>query len=143
MGQLQRFWLLQQLLSVCLLLGLAAADVQTLSQAVLGELPIWSQNRSADIVLDFRKADPNFKHPSLGTIRFRGQDLTVRYHIGYYHGNVAIVRFGTKFFIAVRKMHFFKTLRTQIEAYPLSKKPGKSGLLHADVGPFCTAWSLA
>jgi hypothetical protein len=109
------------------LLGLvaqAAADVKTLSQAVLGQQPLWAANRSADIVLDFSKADLNFKHPSLGVIKFRDQEIRVRYHIGYYHGNLAIVRFGTKFVLAVRKMHFYKTLRTQIENYPLSDDKG-------------------
>jgi hypothetical protein len=106
----QPAWLLQQLLLLFLLLEVAAGDVQTL----LGKLPLWSQNRSADIMLDFQKADPNFKHPSLGTVKFRDEDLAVRFHIGYYHGNVAIVRFGSKFLIAVRKTHYFKTLRTQI-----------------------------
>ncbi|KAI8477356.1 MAG: hypothetical protein J3K34DRAFT_397993 [Monoraphidium minutum] len=51
--------------------------------------------------------------------------MKVRYHIGYYHGNVAIVRFGTKFVAAVRKMHFYKTLRTDIPDYPLSNKPNE------------------
>ena len=49
----------------------------------------------------------------------------MRYHIGYYHGNVAVVRYGTKFIAAVRKMHFYKTLRTDIEGYPLSDKPNE------------------
>lgn len=126
----------QQWHALCLaLLVLAAsanaATVKVLSQKVLGNPPLWSANRTADIVLDFSKADPNFRHPNLGKIVFRGSDMQVRYHIGYYHGNVAIVRFGTKFFIAVRKMHFYKTLRTQIEAYPLSKKPGEAHMVSA------------
>lgn len=49
----------------------------------------------------------------------------VKYHIGYYHGNVAVVRFGTKMIAAVRKMHFYKTLRTDIEGYPISTKPNE------------------
>jgi hypothetical protein len=120
-SQQQPVWLLQQLVLLCLLLEVAAGDVQTL----LGKPPLWSQNRSADIVLDFTKADPNYKYPNLGPVHFRGKELPVRYHLGYYYGNVAVVRFGTKFFIAVRKTHYSKIQRTHIEAYPLSKKPGK------------------
>jgi hypothetical protein len=153
-----------------------AADVAVLSDEVMTQLPIWATNRTADIVLDFSKADPDFKLTGLGTINFRGKDMKVRgessssqapfgraaadvglaagtgvavaaaqgggqkptsphpftptppkvkYHIGYYHGNVALVRFGHKIVAAVRKMHFYKTLRTDIEAYPLSTKPNE------------------
>lgn len=101
------------------------ADVKQLSASVLGEQPIWMRNRSADIVLDFQKADPHYKHPSLGVIAVRGKPMKVNFHIGYYHGNVAIVRFGGKFVLAVRKMHFYKTLRSDLEGYPLSDKKGK------------------
>lgn len=38
---------------------------------------------------------------------------------GYYHGNVAIVRFGPHVIAAVRKMHFYKMLRTALDAYPI------------------------
>lgn len=112
----------------CLLLILTqvvAADVKELSTAVLGDQPIWMQNRSADIVLNFSKADPHFRHPSLGTVPVRGKDMKVMYHIGFYHGNVAIVRYGTQFLLAVRKMHFYKTPRTALENYPLSDKKGE------------------
>lgn len=102
----------------------AAADVQILSAAVLGEQPVWVQNRSADIVLDFSKADPRFRHPSLGRVKVRNKETKVDFHIGYYHGNVAVVRYGTEFLMAVRKMHFYKTLRTALENYPLSTKKG-------------------
>lgn len=112
----------------CLLLILCqvvAADVKQLSASVLGEQPVWMQNRSADIVLDFSKADPNFRHPTLGKVQIRGQDMKVMYHIGYYHGNVAIVRYGSEFLMAVRKMHFYKTPRTALANYPLSTKKGE------------------
>lgn len=105
-----------------LLFSIVAADVKQLSTAVLGDQPVWMQNRSADIILDFRKADPNFRHPSLGRVQVRGKDTKVDFHIGYYHGNVAIVRYGTEFLLAVRKMHFYKTLRSSLENYPLSTK---------------------
>jgi hypothetical protein len=120
----------RQLVLPALVLALAvfahgvAADVKQLSSAVLGEQPGWMLNRSADIVLDFRKADPTYKHPSLGVVAVRGKPMKVNFHIGYYHGNVAIVRFGSKFVLAVRKMHFYKTLRSDLEGYPLSDKKG-------------------
>jgi hypothetical protein len=107
-----------------LLLQLVAADVKQLSASVLGQQPVWVQNRSADIVLDFRKADPHYRHPSPGTVQIRGKDMKVNFHIGYYHGNVAMVRYGTSFILAVRKMHFYKTMRSAIENYPLSTKKG-------------------
>lgn len=119
---------------VVLLLALAAlwrpasADVKQLSSAVLGEQPLWMRNRSADIVLDFQKADPHYKHPSLGVVAVRGKPMKVNFHIGYYHGNVAIVRFGSKFVLAVRKMHFYKTLRSDLQGYPLSDKKGAQQL---------------
>lgn len=112
-------------ISLLLLVQLVAADVKQLSAAVLGDVPVWVQNRSADIVLDFRKADPHYKHPSFGMVQVRGKGMRVNFHIGYYHGNVAIVRYGTSFLMAVRKMHFYKTLRTAIENYPLSTKKGE------------------
>jgi len=112
-------------LAALLSLQPAAADVAVLSDEVLTQLPIWTTNRTADIVLDFSKADPDFRFPGLGTINFRGKSMKVKYHIGYYHGNVAIVRFGSKLVAAVRKMHFYKTLRTDIEAYPISTKPNE------------------
>eukprot|EP00882_Tetradesmus_deserticola_P008371 GHRQ01008828.1.p1 GENE.GHRQ01008828.1~~GHRQ01008828.1.p1 ORF type:complete len:465 (+),score=149.32 GHRQ01008828.1:352-1746(+) len=109
-------------LNLLLLLQLVAADVKQLSTSVLGEQPVWVQNQSADIVLDFRKADPQYKHPSPGVVQIRGKDMRVNFHIGYYHGNVAMVRYGTNFIVAVRKMHFYKTLRSAIQNYPLSTK---------------------
>jgi hypothetical protein len=111
-------------LSLLLLIHIVAADVTELSSAVLGQQPLWVQNRSADILLHFNKADPHFKHPSLGVVSVRGKQTKVNFHIGYYHGNVAIVRFGNRFIMAVRKMHFYKTLRSSLEGYPLSTKKG-------------------
>lgn len=55
----------------------AMGDVAVLSDQVLTQLPIWAKNRSADIVMDFSKADQNFHYPNLGTISFRGRDLKV------------------------------------------------------------------
>jgi hypothetical protein len=112
----------------------AAADVKQLSGAVLGVPPLWVANRSADIVLDFRKADPHFRHPSLGVVAVRGQAMRVNFHIGYFHGNVAIVRYGNRFVMAVRKMHFYKTLRSELQGYPLSDKKG------ARVGACWVVW---
>jgi hypothetical protein len=51
--------------------------------------------------------------------------VQVKYHIGYYHGNFAVVRFGDRLVGAVRKMYFYKTLRTDIEGYPISNKPNE------------------
>ncbi|GBF90891.1 hypothetical protein Rsub_03746 [Raphidocelis subcapitata] len=103
----------------------AAADVAVLSEGVLPKLPIWATNRSADIPLDFSKADPEAAYPGLGSITYRGKTMQVKYHIGYFHGNVAMVRFGDRLVAAVRKMYFYKTLRTDIEGYPLSDKPNE------------------
>jgi hypothetical protein len=111
-------------LSLLLLVQVVAADVKQLSASVLGQQPVWVQNRSEDIVLDFRKADPHYRHPNPGVVQVRGKDMRVNFHIGYYHGNVAMVRYGTSFILAVRKMHFYKTLRSAIENYPLSTKKG-------------------
>lgn len=116
-------------LALAVLAHTVAADVKQLSSAVLGEHPVWMLNRSADIVLDFQKADPTYKHPSLGVVAVRGKPMKVNFHIGYYHGNVAIVRFGSKFVLAVRKMHFYKTLRSDLQGYPLSDKKGAQLLL--------------
>lgn len=131
-----------------LLFSIVAADVKQLSTAVLGDQPVWMQNRSADIILDFRKADPNFRHPSLGRVQVRGKDTKVDFHIGYYHGNVAIVRYGTEFLLAVRKMHFYKTLRSSLENYPLSTKKGEAALWDArsaseiQITAGCMKWSF-
>lgn len=116
-------------LALALLAHTVAADVKQLSTAVLGDQPLWMRNRSADIVLNFHKADPNYKHPSLGVVAVRGKPMKVNFHIGYYHGNVAIVRFGSKFVLAVRKMHFYKTLRSDLQGYPLSDKKGVWGVI--------------
>jgi hypothetical protein len=125
LGQQEHMQLLPALvLTLAVLAHTVAADVKQLSSAVLGEQPVWMLNRSADIVLDFQKADPNYKHPSLGVVAVRGKPMKVNFHIGYYHGNVAIVRFGSKFVLAVRKMHFYKTLRSDLQGYPLSDKKG-------------------
>lgn len=121
-------------LTLAVLAHSVAADVKQLSSAVLGEQPVWMLNRSADIVLDFRKADPTYKHPSLGVVAVRGKPMKVNFHIGYYHGNVAIVRFGSTFVLAVRKMHFYKTLRSDLAGYPLSDKKGAQLLQGGSAG---------
>lgn len=125
-GPLQQVALLLVLFPLAGLVQTASADVKQLSGAVLVKQPIWMSNRSADIVLNFSSADPNYKHPSLGVVSVRGKPMKVNFHIGYYHGNVAIVRFGNNFMMAVRKMHFYKTLRSDLEGYPLSDKKGES-----------------
>eukprot|EP00879_Flechtneria_rotunda_P016193 GHRR01016938.1.p1 GENE.GHRR01016938.1~~GHRR01016938.1.p1 ORF type:complete len:395 (+),score=66.63 GHRR01016938.1:322-1506(+) len=112
-------WCLSLLLPLC---QTVTADVKQLSASTLEEQPVWVQNRSTDIILDFSKADPYYKHPSLGVVSIRDKPMRVNFHIGYYHGNVAVVRYGTKFVMAVRKMQFYKTLRSAIENYPLSTK---------------------
>eukprot|EP00879_Flechtneria_rotunda_P016376 GHRR01017133.1.p1 GENE.GHRR01017133.1~~GHRR01017133.1.p1 ORF type:complete len:175 (+),score=45.89 GHRR01017133.1:322-846(+) len=114
-------WCLSLLLPLC---QTVTADVKQLSASTLEEQPVWVQNRSTDIILDFSKADPYYKHPSLGVVSIRDKPMRVNFHIGYYHGNVAVVRYGTKFVMAVRKMQFYKTLRSAIENYPLSTKKG-------------------
>ena len=102
----------------------ARAGVRVLPASVLPPSPPWVTNRSADVRLDFSRADKAFRHPSPGVVRVRGRDTRVNFHIGYYHGNVAVVRYGERFVMAVRKMHFYKTLRSSLPNYPLSAKKG-------------------
>jgi hypothetical protein len=116
---------------------IAPADTYSLPPAALPPLPLWVRNRSADVVLDFRKADPRFaldwryralapaagadpKKPVQPTahVPFRGRDMPVLFPQGHFHGNVAVVRFGARLVAAVRKMYFFKTTRAQVEGYP-------------------------
>lgn len=77
-GVLQLLLLLLVGLAVAPLLPRAAADVAVLSDAVLAPPPLWARNRTADVVLDFSKADADFKFPSPGTVSFRGRDMKVR-----------------------------------------------------------------
>jgi hypothetical protein len=124
---------------------IAPARSYSLPPAALPQLPVWVRNRSADIVLDFSKADPRFaldwryrltadvptgtgappppqagRTPQQQTahVPFRGRDLPVLFPLGHFHGNVAVVRFADRLVAAVRKMYFFKTTREQIEGYP-------------------------
>lgn len=115
-----------------------------LPPAALPPLPLWVRNRSADVILDFSKADPKYAldwryrlaPPPDGSnngqpqqtahVPFRGRDMPVLFPLGHFHGNVAVVRFGTRLVAAVRKMYFFKTTREAIEGYPKAP-PEKKG----------------
>jgi hypothetical protein len=70
------------LAAVAALLSLAQpvlGDVAVLSKSVLPRMPLWARNRTADVVMDFSKADPDFKFPGgLGTIHFRNKAMKVR-----------------------------------------------------------------
>jgi hypothetical protein len=116
---------------------IAPSEGYSLPPAALPPLPLWVRNRSADVILDFSKADPNFsynwrykptgdKQQQTAHVPFRGKDMPVLFPLGHFHGNVAVVRFGARLVAAVRKMYFFKTTREQIEGYPLAP-PEKKG----------------
>jgi len=115
-----------------------------LPPAALPPLPLWVRNRSADVVLDFRKADPKYaldwryelapppdgsgggRPQQTAHVPFRGGQMPVLFPLGHFHGNVAVVRFGPRLVAAVRKMYFFKTTRAAIEGYPAAP-PEKKG----------------
>lgn len=115
-----------------------------LPPAALPPLPLWVRNRSADVVLDFSKADPKYaldwryklapapdgsnegKPIQTAHVPFRGKEMPVLFPLGHFHGNVAVVRFGTRLVAAVRKMYFFKTTRAAIGGYAAAP-PEKKG----------------
>lgn len=86
--------------------------------------PAWAHQRS-DFQLDFSEADAAVtQQQQRQPVNFRGEPLNITHQQGYYHGNIAIVRFGSQFYVAVRKIQFYFTLRTQLPEYPLDDDPG-------------------
>lgn len=75
-----QLWLLALVIAAAVLAAAppVLADVAVLSDKVLTQLPIWARNRTADIVMDFSKADPDFKFKGLGSISYRGKEMKVR-----------------------------------------------------------------
>lgn len=89
-------------------------------------VPLWTQNRSVDLVLNFSKADAAAQAQEAGAIKFRGKHLkSVSLKKGYFHGNIAVVRFGTQYITAVRKIQFYITPRSSVPHYPLDKDPSE------------------
>lgn len=91
----------------------------------LGEPPAWAQQRRSDYQLDFSKADAAvLQQQQRAAVSFRGLPLNITHQQGYYYGNIAIVRIGSQFYVAVRKLQFYFTLRTALPEYPIDKDPG-------------------
>ncbi|KAF6264081.1 hypothetical protein COO60DRAFT_1698523 [Scenedesmus sp. NREL 46B-D3] len=89
-------------------------------------IPLWAQSRSSDIRLDFSTADAStLQQHQDQPVAFRGLALNVTHRQGYYHGNVAVARLGSQFVLAVRKIQFYLTLRSQVPDYPLEEDPSK------------------
>eukprot|EP00878_Enallax_costatus_P027137 GHUV01029189.1.p1 GENE.GHUV01029189.1~~GHUV01029189.1.p1 ORF type:complete len:185 (+),score=12.52 GHUV01029189.1:219-773(+) len=96
---------------------------------VLKKPPAWAHQRKGDYLLDFSKADAAvLQQQQQEPFKFRDLPLNVTHKQGYFYGNVAIVRFGTQSYLAVRKLQFYFTLRTDLPGYPLDKEPG--GILY-------------
>lgn len=97
------------------------------SSSQLFQLPFWaSADRSADIVLNFTAADAAQQQQEAAPVTFRGKPLaSVSLRKGYFHGNVAVVRFGGQFITAVRKIQFYLTPRTSVADYPLNTDPSE------------------
>lgn len=92
---------------------------------VVNEVPFWTQQGIHDIEMDFSRADASVLQQQQDVpITFRGRPLNVTHKQGYYYGNVALVRFGSSLYAAVRKIQFYFTLRTQLQDYPLDEDPG-------------------
>jgi hypothetical protein len=92
-------------------------------------LPLWAQTRSSDIQLDFSKADaPDLQQQQDQPVTFRGLPLNVTHRQGPYHGNVAVVRFGSQFVLAVRKIQFYLSPRNQLPDYPRDADPSESAV---------------
>lgn len=89
-------------------------------------MPVWSSNRSSDLILNFTTADAAARQQESAPITFRGKPLqSVSLRKGYFYGNLAVVRFGSQYITAVRKIQFYLTPRTSVADYPLEKDPKK------------------
>jgi len=90
------------------------------------QMPVWSSNRSSDLILNFTTADAAARQQESAPITFRGKPLqSVSLRKGYFYGNLAVVRFGSQYITAVRKIQFYLTPRTSVADYPLEKDPSK------------------
>lgn len=96
-------------------------------------LPRWALKRSADYLLDFTKADADILAQQDTPLTFRGHVLNATRKQGYYYGNLAIVRFGSELYVAVRKLQFFMTLRSQVPEYPKEEDPSESAVQFSSV----------
>lgn len=102
----------------------AAAGVGSGSFQIL--LPPWTTDRSADIALNFTAADAAARQQETGPITFRDKPLdSVSLRKGYFYGNLAVVRFGSQYVIAVRKIQFYLTPRTAVADYPTDPDPSE------------------
>lgn len=90
------------------------------------QMPVWSVNRSSDLILNFTTADAAARQQESAPITFRGKPLqSVSLRKGYFYGNLAVVRFGSQYITAVRKIQFYLTPRTSVADYPLEQDPSK------------------
>lgn len=102
----------------------AAAGVVSASFQIL--LPPWTTDRSADIVLNFTAADAAAREQEVAPITFRDKPLdSVSLRKGYFYGNLAAVRLGSQYIIAVRKIQFYLTPRTAVADYPTDPDPSE------------------
>jgi hypothetical protein len=82
-------------------------------------LPPWAAARSTDLALNFTAADAAAQRSEEGPIKFRDQPLaSVTLRKGYFYGNLAVVRFGSRYITAVRKIQFYITPRASVPDYP-------------------------
>jgi hypothetical protein len=89
-------------------------------------LPVWAQTRSSDFQLDFSAADaPILQQQQAQLATFQGLPLNVTHQQGYYYGNVAVARFGSQVVLAVRKIQFYLSLRSQLPDYPQDPDPSE------------------
>jgi hypothetical protein len=85
-----------------------------------------TKDRSADIIMNFTAADVPQQQQEAGPISFRGKPLeSLSLRKGYFHGNVAVVRFGGQYITAVRKIQFYITPRTSVADYPIDSDPSE------------------
>jgi hypothetical protein len=113
-------------------------------------MPPWTLERSTDVVLNFTVADAAARQQEAAAITFRGKPLdSVSLRKGYFYGNLAVVRFGSHYITAVRKIQFYITPRTAVKDYPLDPDPSKPHpvvidrvlLVHNILCAFPTAYS--
>lgn len=89
-------------------------------------IPPWTVDRSTDLILNFTSADAAAREQEAAPVTFRGKPLDpVSLRKGYFYGNLAIVRFGSQYITAVRKIQFYITPRTAVADYPMDPDPSK------------------
>ncbi|KAF8057236.1 hypothetical protein HT031_006044 [Scenedesmus sp. PABB004] len=94
---------------------------------LLAPLPAWTaQQHASDVALNFSAADAAAVSAADGPgVTLRGQALPVHHRTRSYHGNVAVLRFGGRFYAAVRRTQFYLSLRVETLDYPADRDAAK------------------